>query len=124
MKTGSRRRALAHSVLWLALGAPCVLPLVLAPGALAQTAARTIEGKVLNGAEAPLPGSIIYLQDQKTNIVKTYVATADGGYRFGQLPMDTDYLVWAEYKGQKSKNRLVSSFDTKTVVTQDFRIGK
>ena len=123
MRTGALRRAGGRAALWLALGAPCAF-VISAPGAQAQAAARTIEGKVLNGAEAPLPGSIIYLEDQKTNVIKTFVAVADGGYRFGQLPMDTDYLIWAEYKGQKSKNRLISSFDTKTVVTHDFHIGK
>ncbi len=116
---------LRHSALWLALvGGSCILSIGFTPGAQAQTAARTIEGKVLDSRGAPLPGSIVYLQDQKTNIIKSYVAVADGDYRFGQLPMDTDYLVWAEYKGEKSKNRLVSSFDTKAVVTHDFRIGK
>ncbi len=118
------RRNAGSAALWAALGVPFAALMPTAPAAEAQTAARTIEGKVLDTGGAPLPGSIIYLQDQKTNIIKTYVATADGSYRFGQLPMDTDYSIWAEYKGQKSKNRLVSSFDTKTVVTHDFRIGK
>ena len=117
-------RILVRSALWLALGAPCVFSAIAPAGAQAQTAARTIEGKVLDSRGAPLPGSIIYLEDQKTNIVKSYVATADGSYRFGQLSMDTDYLIWAKDKGETSKDRLVSSFDTKTVVTHDFHIGK
>ncbi len=98
--------------------------LLLSETAVAQTRAKTIEGKVLDSGTAALPGGIVYLQDQKTNIVKTFIATADGSYRFGQLPADTDYKIWAEYKGQKSKEKLISSFDTKMNVTLDFHIGK
>ena len=95
-----------------------------APTARAQTAAKIIQGKVLDGGGTPLPGGIVYLQDQKTNVIKTFIATADGSYRFGQLPADTDYKIWAEFKGQKSKEKLISSFDTKMNVTRDFRVGK
>jgi hypothetical protein len=102
-----------------------LLCLLLVPAAsFAQEVAKTVEGKVLNSAAAPLPGSIIYLQDQKTNVIKTLIATADGGFHFGQLPADTDYKLWAEYKGKKSKVHLISSFDTKLDVTYDFHISE
>jgi hypothetical protein len=92
--------------------------------AMAQTnSTKTIQGKVFDHGETPLPGGIVYLQDQKTNIVKTFIATADGTYRFGELPPDTDYKIWAVYKDQKSKSRLVSSFDTKLIVSLDFHVG-
>ncbi len=89
----------------------------------AQQTAKSIEGKVLASGATPLPGAIIYLQDEKTNVVRTLIATQDGGYRFAQLPADTDYQIWAEYKGKKSKVRLVSSFDTRRDVTHDFHIS-
>ena len=99
-------------------GAAFCLPVLLAsagaPAAQAQQAARTIEGRVLDAGTTPLPGGIVYLQDQKTNIIK----------RFGQLPVSTDYKIWADYKGTKSKERIVSSFETKQTVTLDFHIGK
>ncbi len=104
----------------IAVFAVCFL---LVSGGSAQQMAKSIEGKVLNSSAAPLPGSIIYLQDEKTNVIRTLIATADGGYRFAQLPADTDYQIWAEYKGKKSKIRLVSSFDTKRDVTYDFHIS-
>ncbi len=107
----------------LLLGVP-LLSSVPVPQAQAQTVAKTIEGKVLDSGTKPLPGGIIYLQDQKTNVVKTFIATGDGSYRFGQLPADTDYKIWAEYKGEKSKDKLISSFDTKLNITLDFHIGK
>jgi hypothetical protein len=89
----------------------------------AQTKVKSVEGKVLGSGTSPLGGAIVYLQDEKTNVIKTLIATTDGGYRFAQLPADTDYQVWAEYKGKKSKVRLVSSFDTKADVTHNFHIS-
>ena len=101
-----------------------LLPGMATPSAQAQQAAKTIEGRVLDANTTPLPGGIVYLQDQKTNIVKTFIATDTGAYRFGQLPASTDYKIWAEWKGEKSKERLISSFDTKQTVELDFHIGK
>ena len=106
------------------LPAGAVVAGLLTSPAVAQTAAKTVQGKVLDSGTTPLPGGIVYLQDQKTNVVKTFIATADGSYRFGQLPADTDYKVWAEYQGQKSKEKLISSFDTKLQVTVNFHVGK
>lgn len=106
------------------LGVLSLVCLLLPGAAFAQQAAKSIQGKVLTSGSgaAPLPGAIIYLQDEKTNVVRTLIATADGGYRFAQLPADTDYQLWAEYKGKKSKVRLISSFDSKRDVTYDFHI--
>ena len=88
----------------------------------AQSPAKSVEGHVFSSTSAPLPGAIIYLQDEKTNVIKTFIATQDGSYRFGQLPAGTDYEMWAEYKGLKSKKRAISSFDTKLDVTYDFHL--
>ena len=104
------------------IAAAALLCLLLPFAGQAQATAKSIQGKVLSAAPAPLPGAIIYLQDEKTNVVRTLIATADGGYRFAQLPADTDYQIWAEYKGKKSKVRMISSFDTKRDVTYDFHI--
>ena len=101
-----------------------ISPLSIAPTVQAQTAAKVVEGKVFDAGETPLPGAIIYLQDQKTNVIKTFIATENGSYRFGQLPADTDYKIWARYKGDESKSKLISSFDSRLDVTQDFHVGK
>ncbi len=126
MRANSRTlRLLRGTVASLLLlpGVPIVCA-VAVPAAQAQNAAKTVEGRVLNASAAPLPGSIVYLQDQKTNVIKTFIADPNGSYRFGQLPASTDYRIWAEYKGEKSKEKLISSFDSKLNVTLDFKIGK
>lgn len=113
---------LAASLLTMPAGA--FLSMLAVCNAEAETAAKTVEGKVFDSGSTPLPGSIVYLQDQKTSVVKTFIATGDGSYRFGQLPADTDYRIWAENAGMKSKIRLISSFDTKLKLDLDLHVGK
>jgi hypothetical protein len=114
------------------LGVPVVLGgLLLAPGmfvalpnaATAQTAQRVVQGKVELSSGGMAKGAIVYIKNGKTLEVRTYISTADGSYRFGQLNADADYTVWAEYQGKKSKERTVSSFDTKKVFNIPLKIG-
>jgi hypothetical protein len=94
-----------------------------AGGALAQSsAAKSLQGKVLGSGDAPLSGAIVYLQDGKTNTIRSFISTDDGSYRFGQLASDTDYQVWAQYKAVKSPTKTVSSYDSRKQVVIDLRI--
>jgi hypothetical protein len=90
---------------------------VAAPKLVAQSAAvprqRTIDGKVVNKADAILPGSVVYLKDTRTNAVKTYICDDAGHFHFGQLSQNTDYEIWADANGVKSKSKSISSFDDK-----------
>ena len=64
----------------------------------------------------------MYLQDQKTLEVKTYITDADGKFRFGQLSSDVDYQLWAKYQNRKSKTKSISSFDSKTQFDFDLKV--
>jgi Carboxypeptidase regulatory-like domain len=91
------------------------------PQSLAQTA-RSVQGMVQTTDEQAQPNAVVYLQNQKSLEVKTYITAADGHYRFGQLSSDVDYQLWAEYKGHKSKTRAISSFDSKKQLNFDLKI--
>jgi hypothetical protein len=83
---------------------------------LAQSLAQSVriaQGTVLSSDDQSQANAVVYLQNQKTQEVRTYITEADGHYRFGQLSSDADYQLWAEYKGRKSKTRTISSFDSK-----------
>jgi hypothetical protein len=104
------------------LAGPCML-VVLPTAASAQTVQeRVVQGKVELSSGGMAKGAIVYIKNGKTLEVRTYISTADGSYRFGQLNPDADYTVWAEYQGKKSKERTISSFDTKKVFNIPLRI--
>ena len=104
------------------LAGPCIL-VALPTAASAQTAqGRVVQGKVELSSGGMAKGAIVYIKNGKTLEVRTYISTADGSYRFGQLNPDADYTVWAEYQGKKSKERTISSFDTKKVFNIPLRI--
>ncbi len=89
---------------------------MLPPAAIAQTTVeRVVQGKVEQASGSLAQGAIVYIKNAKTLEVRTYISTADGSYRFGQLHPDANYTVWAEYQGKKSKEKTISSFDTKKI---------
>lgn len=82
---------------------------------------KTLQGKVFSG-DAPLTGAIVYLQDSKSNSIRTFISTSDGSYRFGQLAPDIDYQVWAQFKNEKSSTKTVSSYDSRRQVVIDLHL--
>jgi hypothetical protein len=92
-------------------------------GIAQSNASKTLQGRVLNNGGAALPNAIVYLQDGKTNSIRSFISTSDGSYRFGQLASDTDYQVWAQYKDAKSSKKTVSSYDSRKQVVIDLHIN-
>ncbi|MGH9865149.1 MAG: carboxypeptidase-like regulatory domain-containing protein [Candidatus Acidiferrales bacterium] len=72
---------------------------------------RTLHGSVLDHSDNPIPSGVVYLLNKKTHTVRTYIADADGHYRFTGLDPNVDFEVHAEYKRHKSARRTISSFD-------------
>ena len=86
-----------------------------APRLLAQSQApRVVQGKVVDSSGAGLKGATVFLQNSRTLAVKSYIAAADGSFRFGQLAQNIDYQLWATLAGKKSAVRNISSFDSRT----------
>ena len=102
----------------------CLLMVLLA-ASTAHTQARAlrlVQGIVHNADDTALANAVVYLQDQKSLEVRTYITEADGRYRFGQMSADVDYQLWAEFKGHKSKTKSISSFDSKKEFTFDLKV--
>jgi hypothetical protein len=83
---------------------------------------RNVTGQVLSKADQPLSEAIVYLKNTKTLTIKSFITEKDGGYRFHGLTPNVDYEIYAEYQGQKSCAKTLSSFDNRNNVTLNIRI--
>jgi len=83
---------------------------------------RLLVGKVLDRQDNPLPNAVVYLTNNRTRAVKTYIVGPDGAYRFPALTTSVDYEVYAQYEGGKSDVKSVSQFDDRSQVYIDLKI--
>lgn len=85
---------------------------------------RLIQGTVTDKSDKPISGAVVYLKDEKTLTVKSFLTDEQGHYRFGQLSMSNDYEIWADQAGTHSKSKHLSSFNSKPTVDYSFQIDK
>jgi hypothetical protein len=85
---------------------------------------RTVRGIVTDKAETPLPNSVVFLKNLRTNTVRSSFADTDGNYRFSGLDPNVDYEVHAELDGEKSQVKTVSSFDSRKEITLNLKIDR
>lgn len=74
---------------------------------------RTVRGSVVDKDDNPVPSSVVYLKNDKTQAVRTYIADDAGKYRFSGLDPNVDYEIHAEHGDMVSAARNVSNFDTR-----------
>lgn len=85
---------------------------------------RTVRGVVLDKAENPISGSVVFLKNTRTNSVRSNYTDDTGKYRFSGLDPNADYEVHAEKDGAKSSTRTVSSFDSRKEIDLNLKIDK
>ncbi len=88
----------------------------------AQTTQRSVQGRVVNQNDVPIRSAIVYLSNQHTMAVESYITQEDGAYRFAQLSPNDDYKLWAKVDGKSSKPKILSSFDDRAVFRVIIRI--
>jgi hypothetical protein len=92
--------------------------------AQSATPQRMVQGKVIDKADKPLKGAVVYLKDTHSLAVKSSITPDEGTFRFSQLAGNVDYELWAESDGKKSNTRTISSFDNKNKFDIDLKVDK
>ncbi len=95
-----------------------------AQGGKKETQLRTVSGVVTDKSENPLPGSVVFLRNVRTNAVSSRFADKDGNYRFSGLDPNVDYEVHAELEGAKSPSKTMSSLDSRKEMILNLKIDK
>ncbi len=85
---------------------------------------RAVRGVVIDKAENPINGAIVYLKNVRTLTVKTYISDDSGQYRFSGLDPNVDYEMHAEHDDQTSANHTVSSFDSRKDIVVSLKVDK
>jgi Carboxypeptidase regulatory-like domain len=78
-----------------------------------QPELRTVHGTVIDRNENAVGSGVVYLENMKTQTVKTYITRADGLYRFSGLDPNVDYQLHAEHDGLTSSSHTISSYDSR-----------
>lgn len=104
------------------LGLVLVSALLLPPLFAAQDVYRELVGTVTDHGNEPLKGAIVQVENENTKSVVSYITDREGRFDFKRLREDTDYLVWATYRGSRSKSRELSHFNGKEHPTFQFVI--
>jgi hypothetical protein len=87
-----------------------------------QEQGRSVTGQVFSKSDAPISEAVVYLKNTKTLTVKSFITEKDGGYRFHGLSSNIDYEIYADYQGQKSPTKTISSFDTRSNITLNLHL--
>lgn len=90
----------------------------------AEAHLRTVHGSVLDKAENPVPSSVVYLKNLKTQAVKTYIADDTAHYRFSGLDPNVDYEIHAEHADTTSPTRTISSYDTRRDIELTLKLSR
>ena len=85
---------------------------------------RTVHGVVLDKSDNALSESIVYLKNDRTNVVRTLYTDASGKYRFSGLDPNADYEVYAQKGDSKSATHNVTSFDSRKDITLNLKIDR
>ena len=89
-----------------------------------EASLKSVRGLVTDKAENPIPSSVVFLKNNRSNAIRSYIADDAGNYRFSGLDPNVDYEIHAEKDGAKSQTRTISSFDSKKENILNLKIDK
>jgi len=78
-----------------------------------ETRLRTVHGEAVDKQGNPAASAVVYLENMKTQEVRTYIVSSDGTYHFSGLDPNVDYQLHGEKDDMMSSTRTVSSYDSR-----------
>ena len=90
----------------------------------AEAQLRTVHGLVEDKDENPVPSSVVYLLNVKTQAVRTSFADEKGLYRFSGLDPNVDYEIHAKHEDMTSSTRTISSFDSRRDIEITLKLSR
>ncbi len=96
--------------------------LAVGQGSKREAQLRTVRGVVADKQDDPIPASVVFLQNRRTQAVQSRIADDTGNYRFSGLDPNADYEIHAEKDGAKSPTRTISSFDTRKDIVLNLKL--
>jgi hypothetical protein len=85
---------------------------------------RTLQGTVVDAKGEAVAASIVYLHDEQTHAIRTYVTDPHGRYRFSGIRFYTDYRIHAEHEGLVSAVRRIPAHSTNKLIKLDLKIDR
>jgi hypothetical protein len=89
-----------------------------------EASLKSVRGLVTDKGESPIPSSVVFLKNTRSNAIRSYISDDGGNYRFSGLDPNVDYEIHAEKDGAKSQTRTISSFDSKKEIVLNLKIDK
>jgi carboxypeptidase family protein len=111
-------------ILYVTIACICFAAIGYAQDAKREAQLRTVRGVVLDKAESPIAGSVVFLKNMRTNSVRSNYTDETGNYRFSGLDPNADYELHAEKEGAKSQTRTVSNLDGRKDIVLNLKIEK
>lgn len=87
-----------------------------------QSSARSVRGVVTDREGAPLPSSVVEIEDTATLRIRSFIAGNDGAYYFMGLSPDGDYKLRARYRNVWGRAKALSRFDSHQEATVNLKI--
>jgi Carboxypeptidase regulatory-like domain len=89
-----------------------LITVLIAALGFAQELTRTLSGTVRDQNGNPVKGAVVEVEDQLTLRVRSFITQEDGACHFALLTTYTDYRVKARFKGQRSREKKITMFDS------------
>ena len=89
-----------------------------------EASLKSVRGLVTDKGDSPIPAGVVFLKNNRSNAIRSYISDDAGNYRFSGLDPNVDYEIHAEKDGAKSQTRTISSFDSKKEIILNLKIDK